>query len=105
MLNVNHVRSPDPSGPPGRLGPRGAAARHELHSVVDGDWPRAEPSRAELRESLAIGLAAVAMLPVVELLLGAWPEAPREVVAAIASLPLLSLLLVAITWPSGRGRP
>lgn len=113
MLNVNRVHSivrssipsvpPVPSVPPGRLGPRRAAARHELHCVVDGEWLLTEPSRAELRASLAAGLAAVAMLPMVELLLGAWPEASRGVVAAIASLPLLALLLVAITWRSGGG--
>lgn len=123
MLNVNRVHSlarssvpsapsapsapsvPSvPSVPPGRIGPRRAVERHELHCVVDGDWRQAEPSRTELRGSLAVGLAAMAMLPMVELLLGAWPGASRGVVAAIASLPLLALVLVAITWRSGGGR-
>ena len=102
MRNVKRVHSIVPHSVP--VVPP-ALERHELHRVVDGDWSPAEPSRAELRESLVFGLAAVAMLPLVELLLGAWPAAPREVAAAIALLPLVALLLVAITWRSGGGRP
>lgn len=70
---------------------------------MDGDWAQTEPSRAELRESLAIGLAAVAMLPLVDLLLRRWPAAPREASAAIASLPLVALLVVALTWRAKGG--
>lgn len=104
MRNVKRVHSSirrsGPLVPPAPSEPGCALERHELHRVVDGDWPPSEPNRAELRASLAAGLAAVAMLPVVELLLDAWPAAPREVAAAIASLPLVALLVVVLTWRS-----
>lgn len=106
MLHIQRVRSSvDPAVPSIPTAPIVPPTRHELHRVVDGDWTPPEPSRRELRTSLAIGLGPVAMLPAVKLLFEAWPEAPREIAAAIASLPLLALVLVAITWGAEGGRP
>ena len=107
MPHVIHVHSDRHSSVPStHLAARRASERHELHRAVDGDWPPVPDDPAELRGVLAAGLAAVATLPLVTLLLEAWPHASRGLMAAIAALPLASLLLVAVTWrPTGGGRP
>lgn len=101
MLQPNHVTPPDSASvppAPARL------ERHELHRSVDGDWPAEHAAHADPRRALAMGLAVLATLPVVSLLLEQWPAAPREQVAAIALLPLVALLLVAIGWRVMGGR-
>lgn len=80
-------------------------ARHELHRAVDGDWHEAAPTAADQRRALVMGLAVVATLPAVSLLLAQWPEAPRALVAAIGSLPLCTLLVVALAWRTVGGEP
>jgi len=116
MQHVKHarslVRSSVPSVPavssvpPELPARRPALERHELHRVVDGDWLVTQRSPAELRGVVAAGLAAVATLPLVTLLLEAWAHASNGLLATIAALPLLALLLVAVTWrPAGGDQP
>jgi hypothetical protein len=92
-----------PDVPP-RTASRHGLPRHELHRAVDGDWEAGGLDRSEARGSAAASLAALAGLPVVSLLLEALPHAPSWIVAAVATLPLGALLLVAITWRAGGGR-
>ncbi len=74
-------------------------ARHDLHRAVDGDWCADDrPTLAERRASLIAGLAVIATLPVVAMVFERWPDAPRELVAVVALLPLLALVLCAVVW-------
>jgi hypothetical protein len=80
--------------------------RHELHRAADGDWSAEQPTHEDPRRALVVGLAVVATLPVTAMLLEGWPDAPSEVLASIASLPLLALVLATVAWRShqpGRG--
>ena len=103
MSHVIHARTNPQPSVPSVPAVRRTLDRHELHRAVDGDWPPVPPDPAELRGVLAAGLAAVAMLPVVALLLQRWPDASAGLTAAIAALPLCALLLVATTWRPVRG--
>jgi hypothetical protein len=106
MSHAIHAHSlPSSSVPdlPPRAAVRRGPARHELHRAVDGDW-EADQGRSDTRGTAAASLAALATLPVVSLLLEAVSPAPSAIVAAVASLPLGALLLVAITWRAGGGR-
>lgn len=95
-----------PSVSPKPTARRPTGSRHELHAALDGELALAEPDHVETRGTLAAGLAAVAMLPLVGLLLERLAEASRGLVAVTASLPLIALLLVAVTWrPARGGRP
>lgn len=91
------LRSPAP--PPDSLD------RHELHRAVDGDWSTERPSAADRHRALVMGLAVVATLPAVSLLLARWPAASSALVAAIGSLPLVALLVVALAWRPVGGAP
>jgi protein-S-isoprenylcysteine O-methyltransferase Ste14 len=71
---------------------------------VDGDREAGGLDRSEARGAAAASLAALASLPVVSLLLERLAHAPSWIVAAVATLPLGALLLVAITWRAGGGR-
>jgi hypothetical protein len=74
--------------------------RHELHRAADGDWPAEQTTLEDPRRALVVGLAVVATLPVTAMLLAGWPDAPSEVLASIASLPLLALVLASFAWGS-----
>jgi hypothetical protein len=103
MSNSIPVHTSKHRAPP----PRAASSldRHDLHRAVDGDWPSEPLTPADLRMALVVGLAVVAALPITAMLLGRWPDAPRELTSAIASLPLLALVLAAIAWrPAGRAK-
>lgn len=102
MLQPNLVNPPSRSSVP--PAPARALDRHELHRAVAGDWAAERAAVASPRRALAMGLAVLATLPLVSLLLEQWPAAPREQVAAIASLPLMALLLVARGWRAMGGR-
>lgn len=52
-----------------------------------------------------MGLAVVATLPAVAVLLERWPDASPALVAAIGSLPLVVLLVVALAWHPVGGEP
>lgn len=93
------------SNVPPRAAPGRQSARHELHRAVDRDWEAGGPGPADARGTAAASLAALATLPTVSLLLEALSHASPVLVAAVASLPLAALLLVAVTWRSEGGRP
>lgn len=76
-----------------------------MHRPIHSSTSTPSSGRTGHRHTLVMGLAVVATLPVVALLLELWPRAPRGLVAAIASLPLATLLLVALAWRPTGGRP
>lgn len=108
MLHAIQARSRPPSSVsnvPLHAARRRGPARHELHRAVDGDWQTAGSEPADARGTAAASLAALATLPAVSLLLERLTHAPSGLVALVASLPIGALLLVAITWRAGGGRP
>jgi hypothetical protein len=95
MLHVHDHPSPHPP----QAIPSASRHRHAQHRAVDGDWPTGpRPVAADRRRTLAMGLAALATLPAVSLLLARWPDASPALVGTIGTLPLAALLVVALAW-------